>query len=61
MQRIIIDIPDNRINFFMELLNNLGFKKVRRLSDEEKEFVDDIKTVIGRSGKTPARNFLNEL
>jgi ethanolamine utilization protein EutP (predicted NTPase) len=69
MQRIIIDIPDNRINFFMELLNNLGLKKVRRLSDEDKEFVDDLKQSLEevekhRQGKIKlqsARDFLNEL
>lgn len=40
MQRVIIDIPDNKINFFLELVKNLGFKKVRRIPDEqiEKEY-----------------------
>ncbi|MGV8133601.1 MAG: hypothetical protein AB2L20_00175 [Mangrovibacterium sp.] len=69
MQRVLIDIPDNRINFFMELLNNLGLKKVRRLSDEDKEFVDDLKQSLEevekhRQGKIKlqsARDFLNEL
>ncbi|MFO7657405.1 MAG: hypothetical protein R6W78_10080 [Bacteroidales bacterium] len=69
MQRVILDIPDNRINFFMELVNNLGFKKVKRLSDNQKEFVDDLKSSLNeveqhRQGKIklqPARDFLNEL
>lgn len=69
MQRVILDIPNNKINFFMELVNNLGFKKVQRLSDEQKEFVDDLKqslqeVELHRQGKVklqPARNFLHEL
>ena len=69
MQRIIIDIPDNKINFFMELVNNLGFKKVKKLSNEQKEFVDDLKHSLDevtqhRQGKITlqsARDFLNEI
>jgi hypothetical protein len=69
MQRVILDIPDNKINFFMELVNNLGFNKVQRLSNEKKEFIDDLKQALSeveqhRQGKIklkPARDFLNEL
>ncbi|MBI4646170.1 MAG: hypothetical protein HY738_06110 [Bacteroidia bacterium] len=69
MQRIVLDIPDNKINFFMELVYNLGFKKVQRLSEEQKEFVDDLKHSLNevelhRQGKIKlqsARDFLNEL
>jgi hypothetical protein len=69
MQRVILDIPDNKINFFLELAKNLGFKKVQRLSKEQKEFVDDLKDSLNevelhRLGKIklqPARDFLNEL
>lgn len=69
MQRVVLDIPDSKINFFMELVNNLGFKKVKRLSREQKEFIDDLKDSLNevelhRQGKIklqPARDFLNEL
>jgi len=69
MQRVVLDIPDNKINFFMELISNLGFKKVKRLSSEQKEFVDDLKDSLNevelhRQGKIklqPARDFLHEL
>jgi hypothetical protein len=69
MQRVVLDIPDNKINFFMELISNLGFKKVKRLSNEQKEFVDDLKDSLNevelhRQGKIklqPARDFLHEL
>jgi hypothetical protein len=69
MQRVVVDIPDNKINFFMELVNNLGFKKVQKLPAKQKEFVDDLKHALDevelhRQGKIklqPARDFLNEL
>jgi hypothetical protein len=69
MQRVVLDIPDNKINFFMELVNNLGFKKVQKLTNKQKEFVDDLKNSLNevelhRQGKIklqPARDFLNEL
>jgi hypothetical protein len=43
MERVIIDIPDNKINFFLELVSNLGFKKVHRLSADQNEFVEGTK------------------
>jgi hypothetical protein len=69
MQRIVIDIPDGKINFFMELVNNLGFKKVEKLSNKQMEFVDDLKNSLNevelhRQGKIKlqsAKDFLNEL
>lgn len=69
MQRVVIDIPDNKLNFFLELVKNLGFKKVRKLSDEQKEFVDDLRHSLEqvkqhRDGKIKlqsAEDFLNEL
>ena len=69
MQRLVLDIPDNKINFFMELVSNLGFEKVERLSNSQKMFVDDIKTSLKevelhRQGKIKlqsAKDFLNEL
>jgi hypothetical protein len=69
MQRIVLDIPDNKINFFMELVNNLGFKNVEKLSNKQIEFVDDLKSSLNevelhRQGKIKlqsAKDFLNEL
>ena len=69
MQRVVIDIPDNKLTFFMELVNNLGFKKVKKLSLQQKEFVDDLQHSLEqvkqhREGKIKlqsAREFLNEL
>lgn len=69
MQRIVIDIPDNKYNFFMELVNNLGFKKVKQISKEQKIFVDDLQHSLeqakqhqeGKIKLQSARDFLNEL
>lgn len=69
MQRVVIDIPDNKLKFFMELVNNLGFKKVRQLDAEQQEFVDDLQHSLkevklmqeGRLEKQSAEDFLNEL
>lgn len=69
MQRIVLDIPDNKYNFFMELVNNLGFKNVKRLSAGQKQFVDGLNSALhevdehlqGKKKLQNARDFLNEL
>jgi hypothetical protein len=69
MQRVVVEIPDSKINFFMELINNLGFKKVEKLSSKQIEFVDDLRDSLNeveqhRQGKIKlqsAKDFLNEL
>jgi hypothetical protein len=43
MQRVVLDIPDNKVDFFLELLKNLGIKKVQRLISNQKEFVEGTK------------------
>ncbi len=53
----------------MELLKNLGFKKVKRLSNNQKEFVDDLQHSLeqvkqhqeGKIKLQSAKDFLNEL
>ncbi|MFO7933856.1 MAG: hypothetical protein R6U78_07225 [Bacteroidales bacterium] len=53
----------------MELVNNLGFKKVRRLTPEQREFVEDLQNSLeevnllqeGKLEKQSAEDFLNEL
>lgn len=69
MQRVIIDIPDSKLRFFLELVKNLGFKKVRRLTNEQGEFVDGLKSSLkqvddhqnGKIELQSARDFLDEL
>jgi ASC-1-like (ASCH) protein len=69
MQRVVIDIPDKKFNFFMELLNNLGIKKIKKLTKSQEEFVDDLKKSLeevkqneqGKIKLQSARDFLDEL
>ncbi|MEX2372050.1 MAG: hypothetical protein WD578_13690 [Bacteroidales bacterium] len=41
MARIVIDIPDSKVGFFMELIKNLGFIKVREKSGTEVSLEDE--------------------
>ena len=69
MQRVVIDIPDKKINFFMELFNDFSYLKVERLSNEQMEFVDDVKDSLNevelhtqnKIQLQSAQDFLNEL
>jgi hypothetical protein len=69
MQRIVIDIPDSKVGFFMELIKNLGIKKVQKLSHNQKSFVDDLEHSLeqvkqhqeGKIKLQSAEDFLNEL
>jgi hypothetical protein len=69
MQRVVIDVPDNKFSFFMELVENLGFKKVKKISKEQKQFVDDLQHSLeqvkqhqeGKIKLQSARDFLDEL
>ena len=49
MQRVVIDIPDNKYAFFMELIKSLGFVKVpdeAKLTKKQKEFVEGTKNSL---------------
>jgi hypothetical protein len=70
MKQVTIQVPDKKYPFFLELIESLGLKKVRRSSkygkeqilDGVKEAIEEIKLV--KAGKKKARNaedFLNEL
>jgi len=53
----------------MELVNNLGFKKVKQISKEQKQFIDDLQHSLeqvkqhqeGKIKLQSAKDFLNEL
>ena len=53
----------------MELVNNLGFRKVKRLTKKQKEFVDDLQDSLeqvkkhqeGKIELQSAKDFLNEI
>ena len=69
MTRLIIDIPDNKVGFFLELIKNLGIKKVQKLSNNQKSFVDDLQHSLeqvkqhqeGKIKLQSAEDFLNDL
>ncbi len=69
MQRIVIDIPDSKFNFFMELVNNLGLKKVKHISKKQQHFIDDVQDALtqvddhqnGKIQLQSAKDFLSEL
>jgi len=69
MQRVVIDIPDNKFRFFMDLVDNLGFKKVKQVSKEQQQFLDDLQHSLeqvkqhqqGKIKLQSAREFLDEL
>lgn len=69
MQKIILDIPDNKLNFILELLNNLGIKKVKKISARQVEYVDGLNDALleveehlqGEKYLQNAKDFLEEI
>lgn len=72
MKNVIIKIPDNKLQFFMELVNNLGFVKSVELDNDEptrEQILDNIKAGLdevklfknGKLKTTSAKDFLNEI
>ena len=69
MKQVTVRIPDNKFQFFMELIKNLGFVQVEEEGDSEEEIVANLKQgfkemKLHKEGKltgTPLTNFLDEL
>jgi hypothetical protein len=67
--KVLLEIKENKVSFVLELLNSLSFVKVKPLSDEKAELINDIKEAVEelklvRQGKLKARNveeLINEL
>lgn len=67
--KLILDIPDNKAAFFMELLKNFTFIKAKTISPAKAELIEDIKQAVDnlnlvKQGKMQARSakdLLNEL
>ncbi len=67
--KLLLEINDNKVAFFIELLKNFSFVKAKPITDENgllmeeiKEAVENLKLV--RQGKLkarPAKELLNEL
>lgn len=73
---ILVKVPDNKVEFFMELLQNLKFKaepsvtpKTKSFTPEQREWINDLKESLGevelhQQGKIKlksARELLDEL
>jgi len=69
MKQVVLNIPDNKFSFFMELVNNLGFKNMKQITKEQQQFVDDLQQSLeqvklhqeGKIKLQSAGDFLNEL
>jgi hypothetical protein len=68
--KVLVDIPDNKADFGLEVLRNLVFvKKASPISGEKSILIEEIKEAVEelnliKAGKKQARNaedFLNEL
>ena len=69
MQRIVLDIPEKKLKFFMELLDNLGIKKIKKLNQQQVKYVDGLTQALdeveehlqGIKKLQNAKEFLEEL
>jgi hypothetical protein len=67
--KMLLEVPDNKTTFFLELLKNLSFIKVKPLSDTKAKVLEDVKEAVEemkliKAGKLNARNaedLINEL
>jgi hypothetical protein len=67
--KVLLDIPDNKANSIMEVLNSIPYIKTKALTDEKATLVGEIREAVIemkliKAGKRKARNaedFLNEL
>ena len=67
--RIILDIPESKAAFFMELIKNFKFVKTKTVSAEKEQLMQEIKEAVdnlnlAKEGKLiarPAKDLLNEL
>lgn len=72
MKQVVLNIPENKYPFFMELVKSLGFVKVSeetKLTKKQQEFVDDLQHSLeqvkqhqeGKMKLQSAKDYLNEL
>jgi hypothetical protein len=71
MKEVTLKIPDNRYQFFMELVTSLGFVKIRKAGegDSDEEIIENLTRGFsemqeirkGRLKTTPSKDFLDEL
>jgi len=70
MKQVVLNIPDNKFSFFMELLKSFRYVKVEKYTDtSNEEIIEGIKKGLnevkliekGKMKSTPLKEFLNEL
>lgn len=54
MKQVILNIPENKFRFFMELVKNLGFVKAADISIPE-EHKQEVRKRMAASDKNPER------
>lgn len=67
--KVLLDIKDSKVQFVMELLQNLSYVKAKPLSDEKAQLMSEIREAVAnlklvRRGKLkarPAKELLDEL
>lgn len=67
--KVLLDIKEDKVQFMMELLNNLDFVEAVPLTNEKNEQINNIKAAVeelkqirnGQLKGIPAKELLNEL
>jgi hypothetical protein len=67
--KVLLDIPDDQSSFFLKVLANFSFVKVKPLSDEKAQAMEDLKEAVeevkqhkqGKIKLKSARELLDEL
>lgn len=59
--KVLLEIPDNKAAFFMELLNNFSFVKAKTISPEKAQVLMELKEAVEtlnlvKEGKLKARS-----
>lgn len=67
--KVLLDIPEDKVSFFMEVLKNFKFVKAKQLTSENEDFYEGLKGAVEevneiKEGKKKGKElseFLNEL
>ncbi len=67
--KVLLDIKDSKVQFVMELLQNLPYVKAKPLSDEKAQLMSEIREAVenlklvkrGKLKARPAKELLDEL
>jgi hypothetical protein len=69
MKKVVLNIPDNKLSFFLELVKNLGFAKVEEKHISNEQHLQELKDAVRElalieKGKVQSRSLnalINEL